>query len=126
MATKPKNVALVWFEHYSYGCLAQTFNGTVTTAIALLAEAMDGKLPGGPTWANIWHPLVISMLSFALIYFKSHPFPDDLTTITTTTSTTSAGTLPIPAGTVVAKAIADAPTEPVPATAAARMNAAAQ
>jgi hypothetical protein len=118
---------MVWFEHYLFGCFAQTFNGTVTTAVALLAEAVDGKLPGGPTWANIWHPLVISMLSFALIYFKSHPFPDDLTTITTTTSTTATGTQPVPPGTIVASAVvAPATNPPAPATAAARMNAAAQ
>jgi hypothetical protein len=133
MASKTKNVALAWLSHYSFGLFAQTFNGTVTTAVALIAEATSGKLPEGVTFANTWHTLAIAMLGYALMYFHAHPFPDDYTAITTTTSVTSAGIQPVPAGVVVASAIVapppivpSLPVEPVPATAASRMNAAAQ
>ena len=126
---KTQRVAVNWFTHYFFGLFAQTFNGTVTTAVALIAEATAGKLPEGITFANTWHTLAIAMLGYALMYFHAHPFPDDLTTITTTTSTTSTGTQPVPAGTIVASAIV-APTistaPPATPTAASRMNAAAQ
>jgi len=130
MAAKTKNVALAWLTHYLFGLFAQTFNGTVTTAVALIAEATSGKLPEGVTFANTWHTLAIAMLGYALMYFHAHPFPDDYTAITTTTSVTSAGIQPVPAGVAVVPAVVapppTIPVEPVTATAASRLNAAAQ
>ena len=76
-----KNTLLHWLGHYVYGLFAQTFNGVVTTAVVLINDGVTGKLSTGITWSSVWHPLVISMVSFALIYFKGHPFPDDLSTI---------------------------------------------
>jgi hypothetical protein len=105
---KTQNLFLHWLQHYVYGLFAQTFKGAVTTAVVLVNDAISGKLAGGVTWANVWHPLLISMLSFALIYFNSHPFPDDLSAFEPTLDN------PNP------------PPTPTPASAASKLNAAAQ
>lgn len=66
---------LTYCKHYAWGLVASSFNGGITSVVAIVAEWVDGKLPQGVTWTGCWHVFAASCVVHAVLYFGSHPIP---------------------------------------------------
>lgn len=77
-----KNTALVWIEHYLFGCFASVWNGIFSTAYVSFGAA-------GANAAGLVDLHAISLRGFlstlagtilfhAVIYFYNHRIPDEL------------------------------------------------
>ena len=67
-----------WALHYVDGLVAQSFNGAISSVVAVISVDVTGTLKDGITFAFCWHTFAIALGIHGLLYFRSNPLPTDL------------------------------------------------